>query len=40
MAAWTSSQAEEVDFFNYKEMLAKDAEVVAWKNDDEIETVE
>jgi len=43
MAAWTSSQGEEVDFFDFEEMLADDAEMVAWEKDseeDEIEMVE
>ena len=33
MAAWTSSQEEEVDFFDFEDMLFNDAEMVAWEND-------
>ena len=43
MAAWTSSQEEEVDFFDFEEMLADDAEMVAWEkdsDDNEIEMIE
>src|SRR5271168_380079 len=37
MAAWASSQPEEeeVDFFDFEEMLADDAEMVAWEKDSE-----
>ena len=43
IAAWTSSQEEEVDFFDFEEMLADDAEMVAWEkdsDDNEIEMIE
>jgi len=44
MAAWTATQEEEVDFFNFDEMLADDAEKEAWEKDsleeDDIEMVE
>ena len=43
MAAWSSSQEEEVDFFDFEEMLADDAEMVGWEKDseeDEIEIIE
>jgi len=43
MAAWTGLQEEEVDFFDFEEMLADDADTVAWEKDleeDEIEMVE
>jgi hypothetical protein len=34
MAAWTGSQEEEVDFFNFGEMLANDAEMVPLEEED------
>jgi hypothetical protein len=44
MAAWTSSQEEEVDFFDFEEMFIDDEEMVSWEKDldedDIIETVE
>ena len=40
MAAWTSSQEEEVDFFDFKMMLVDDAEMVAWEKDSEKEEIE
>ena len=30
IAAWTSSQAEEVDFFDYEEMLAEDVTLLSY----------
>lgn len=40
MATWTSSQEEEVDFFDSEAMLADDAEMVAWEKDWEEEEIE
>ena len=40
MAAWTSSQEEEVDFFNFEVMLVDDAEMVAWEKDSEEEEID
>ena len=40
MAAWTSSQEEEVDFFDFEVMLADDAEMIAWEKDLEEEQIE
>jgi hypothetical protein len=33
MAAWTSSQEEEVDFFDFEDMLVNDVQMVAWEKD-------
>ena len=35
MAAWTGSQEEEVDFFDFGEMLANDAEMVPLEEEDD-----
>ena len=44
MTVWTDLQEEEVDFFDFEEMLANDAEIEAWEKDsledDDIEMVE
>ena len=39
-AAWTSSQEEEADFFDFEAMLVDDAEMVAWEKDSEEEEIE
>ena len=33
MAAWTNSQEEEVDFFDFEDMLANDVQMEAWEKD-------
>ena len=35
IAAWTGSQEEEVDFFNFEEMLANDAEMVPLEEEED-----
>jgi hypothetical protein len=44
MAAWTSLQEEEVDFFDFEfdfeDMLVNDAEMVAWEKDLEMDDIE
>jgi hypothetical protein len=44
MAAWTSLQEEEVDFFDFEfdfeDMLVNDAEIVAWEKDLEMEDLD
>jgi len=37
MAAWTTSQVEEVDFFEFEEMLVDDDECLAWEKEFEMD---
>jgi hypothetical protein len=39
MAAWTGLQEEEVDFFDFKEMLADDNASLAWDKELDMEIV-
>ena len=39
MAAWTTSQVEEVDFFEFEEMLVDDDECLAWEKEFEMDQV-
>ena len=36
MAAWSASQEEDVEFFDFEEMLADDAEMVSWEKDSDL----
>ena len=39
MAAWTASQVEEIEQFDFEELLLDDGDILAWAKDMEVEYV-
>jgi len=40
MAAWNNSQIEEVNFFDFEEMLVDDSDCIAWEKEMDLDVIQ